>query len=170
MRAWGAAGRRPAAAALGAVSLLLAIGCREGDRAATAPLPPADATYTTRGVVQQLPTPPANELMVLHETVPEFVDRKGETTGMESMTMPFSVAADVPLTGLAEGDKVEMTFEVRWQGPTILLVTALRELPADAEVAVGGAARGTEAAPGTTVTPAPDAADGGVTQGSSEAI
>jgi hypothetical protein len=41
------------------------------------------------------------------------------------MSMPFDVAPDVDLTGLAPGDLVTFTFEVRWRESPNTLVTRL---------------------------------------------
>ncbi|HVS04052.1 MAG TPA: copper-binding protein [Thermoanaerobaculia bacterium] len=126
-------------AALAVVLLAVAAaGCR------AEPLPeqrpaPADATYTVRGEVSQLPQPesPGHEIFVFHEAVPEFVSREGEEVGMDSMAMGFTVPRDLPLEGIERGDKVEMTFEIRWEAEPTLLVTEIHELPADTELRLG---------------------------------
>jgi Cu/Ag efflux protein CusF len=168
-------GRRAPAIVLAAGLLGLA-GCH---REVPADMPqgshsPADATYRTRGVVSQLPAAPDGEMVLFHEAVREFVDRKGERSGMDSMSMPFAVAEGVPLEGIAEGDKVAFTFELRWEGDPTLLVTALEELPADAELQLGRGATDTETdPPAPSSSPSPDpagAADGAAPRGSSEAI
>jgi hypothetical protein len=101
--------------------------------------------------------------MVHHEAIPEFVDRKGERSGMDSMTMPFEVAEEVPLAGVAPGDKVEMTFEVRWKDAS-LRVVRLTELPADADLRLGGGDRAATADPPAPA-PSPGAAGDGATAG-----
>ncbi len=103
-----------------------------------APLPPADATYDTRGEVLQLPQGRDGELIVHHETVSSFRDRQGKPTQMDSMAMPFAVAPGVSLAGIAPGDKVAMTFEVRWKGEPTLRVVSLHGLPGDTALALGG--------------------------------
>ena len=64
------------------------------------------------------------------------------------------------------------SFEVRWKGAPTLVVTELRELPADTELQLGrGTADPSTDPPAPAVTPgSADAADGGVAKGSSEAI
>jgi Cu/Ag efflux protein CusF len=126
----------------GAVALLLlALGaCHREPAAAPEGLGPPDATYTVRGVVWQLPGPAGDELTVHHEAIPEFVDRKGERSGMDSMTMPFGVAPDVTLADVTAGDKVAMTFELRWQDAQPLRIVRLEELPPDTELRLGAAA------------------------------
>lgn len=118
--AWGAA-------------LLLGMGCGK------APLPPADQTYTVRGVIDALPDPSdkRREYLIEHAAIPEFKNNRGETVGMDTMTMPFPMAPDVDVSGLAVGDPVELTFEVRWTGDTKLQVTKLQELPAGTIVEMG---------------------------------
>ena len=133
------AGRRLGAGVVTALLLALAA-CRGEREPAAAPPAPPDATYTVRGVVWGLPAAAGGDLVVFHEAIPDFVDRKGERSGMDSMTMPFGVAPDVELAGLAEGDKVEITFELRWQDRQPLRIVRLDELPGDTEVRVGAAA------------------------------
>jgi len=110
-----------------AAALLLAFlpGCGTGE-----PPPPLDV-YQTRGVVRQLPDAraPGSSLMIRHETIAEFEDEDGEVVGMESMTMPFAVADEALLDGVAVGDKVAVTFAVHWQGGDPLRITALEKLP-----------------------------------------
>lgn len=121
---------------------------------------PADATYRTRGVVYQLPAAPGGELVVFHEAVPEFVDRKGERSGMDSMSMPFAIPEEVSLDGVEKGDKVEIAFEVRWKGAPTLVITELRELAPDTELQLGrGTADPSTDAPAPEVTPSPAAAE-----------
>jgi Cu/Ag efflux protein CusF len=98
-----------------------------------------DATYDVRGQVVDVPREGRGDLTVHHETIAEFRDRDGKPSEMESMTMPFAVAPGVSLAGIAPGDKVEMTFEVRWEGIVPLRVVALRELPESTALALGGA-------------------------------
>ncbi len=99
-------------------------------RSSPAPQPPGQR-YTVRGRIEQLPDParPAAELMIHHERIEHFVRQDG-TLGMNEMTMPFPVAKGVALQGLAVGDPVEFTFQVRWGGSPLYQVTEIRELPA----------------------------------------
>jgi hypothetical protein len=101
-------------------------------------LPPADATYSVRGQVEALPHAGSPDLYVHHEEVKGFIGRDGKPAHMDSMTMPFTPAADVPLTGIAVGDKVAMTFEVRWHADPLLRVVKLEKLPADTILDLGG--------------------------------
>jgi hypothetical protein len=117
-----------------ALALVLAVGFL----AACSPSPPKDDVhrYTVRGEVSALPRPgqPGSELLIHHETVPDFVDSSGKTVEMQSMTMPFSLADGVSLVGISRGDKVELTFEVRWHGAPPLQLTAIHKLPPDTEL------------------------------------
>ena len=143
MRRAGSSNARPAgrrrAAGVAALILLAAAGCTRERPTGEGPLPPADATYTARGVVYQLPAQPGGDVMIHHEAIPEFVDRKGERSGMDSMTMPFTLAPEAGATDLQEGDKVEITFELRWKDGNLRIVR-LTELPAGTELNLGGGA------------------------------
>ena len=112
-------------------AVVVAAGCRKAE------LPAADASYRVRGQVVDVPREGRGDLTVHHETIAEFRDREGKPSEMESMSMPFAVAPGVSLAGIAPGDKVEMTFEVRWEGDVPLLVTALRELPESTALELG---------------------------------
>lgn len=99
----------------------------------TEPATEPDQVYTVRGEIAGVPQGPGElrQLRVRHESVPDFVDSEGEVVGMASMTMPFPVAESVDVDDLAPGDKVEMTFEVRWDGDQPLRVVEVEELPGD---------------------------------------
>lgn len=100
-------------------ALLIATGC--GSPSAE-PKPPD--VYTIRGEINRLPDPERRprELWIHHEAVPTFKDSDGEVVGMEAMTMPFPLAEEVGLEGLAVGDRVEFVLEVRWEGSPPILV------------------------------------------------
>ena len=149
---------RHGAARLLLAALLLA-GCHR-----EAALPPPDATYTVRGEVAALPASAGGELTVHHEAVPDFHDRKGRPEPMDSMTMPFAVGPGVSLDGIAVGDRVEMTFELRWEGTPPVRIVSLHELPAGTALQLGGrtlepvAPLGAASpAPADTTSPAPTA-------------
>jgi hypothetical protein len=113
-------------AALACAALLLAAGCggAGGKRG---------RDYTLRAQVAQAPDPanPAAGLYLYHEAIDDWVSRDGKVEGMDPMTMPFPVAPGVSLTGLAAGDKVEVTLHADWSADTAIRITSLRELPAD---------------------------------------
>lgn len=115
-----------------------------------APLPEAQQVYSgVRGQVTSLATegPGAQPLMIHHEHIPDFVGATGEvhqnadgTPGMKAMTMPFpELAPGVSLEGIDAGDKVAFELSVAWEGtrPTYW-ISAIEELPADAELYFGG--------------------------------
>lgn len=110
--------------------LALVLGCTS----AGPPMPPADHTYTTRGVVERLETRNDEHLLILHEEIPDFVGIDGNPAPMHSMSMPFAVAEGVSQAGVRVGSKLEFTFEVRWEGGPPLLATRLRVLPEDAKL------------------------------------
>lgn len=103
-------------------------GCSESSAPAT--LGPA-TTYEIRGVVVALPAPGnhKSELRIHHEAIPSF-SIKGKVVGMAEMTMPFPLAEGVSLEGLAPGDPVAFTMEVREQPTLRYQVTRISELPA----------------------------------------
>ena len=107
-------------------------------------LPPPDQVYTVRGLIAALPIPdkPASQLMIRHEAVPMFVNSDGKVVGMASMEMPFTPARGVSLSGLAVGDPVEFTFEVRWKPKPGSQLTRISKLPPGTQVHVGKASGG----------------------------
>lgn len=105
---------------------LLALAC--GPTAESAPPAAADA-YVVRAEIVRLPAAPGGELRLHHESIPDFRDSKGETVGMMSMTMPFTAADPVDLSGLSAGDRVQVAFEITWEPKPSLLVTRLEPLP-----------------------------------------
>jgi hypothetical protein len=115
---------------------------------------PADATYETRGKIVELPATaaeargPSGALRIRHEAVPEFTTDQGEITGMTSMTMPFPLAPGLDVEGLAEGDVIAFSFEVRWDGSPPYQIVRLEKLPAETELDFG--------IPGEIDAPVPD--------------
>ena len=107
-------------------------------------LPPPDQVYTVRGMIAGLPSPdrPASELTIRHEPIPNFVNREGKIVGMDSMEMPFTPARGVFLKGLAVGDPVEFTFEVRWKQSPFSQLTRISKLPVGTTIELGKAAGG----------------------------
>lgn len=106
---------------------LIAAACGDDDRT---PTTPPDQTYTTEGRVERLPRRGAEirDISIAHEAIPEFRDREGREVGMEAMTMQFEVAEPVSLAGLAPGDRVRFTFEIRWNARPMLYVTEIDEV------------------------------------------
>ncbi len=124
--------RKPAVLFVPLLFALLSSACAPEPQEAE-PATEPDQVYTVRGEIAGVPQGPGElrQLRVRHESVPDFVDSQGEVVGMASMTMPFPVAESVDVDDLEPGDKVEMTFEVRWSGDRPLRVVEVEELPAD---------------------------------------
>ena len=109
--------------ALGALAVLLAAGCARKERG---------HNYIVRGQVVELPGPAnGNLLQFHHEAVDDFVTREGTVEGMDSMTMPFLVAKNVPLRDIQPGDKIEVILHVDWQADRAVEITGLRKLAPD---------------------------------------
>jgi len=53
---------------------------------------------------------------------------------MHAMRMPFPVAGDVGLDGLAEGDLIEVDLRVDWEADRPAVITAVRALPTGTEL------------------------------------
>lgn len=128
-----AIGAAAAAAVLGA-----AAGCEQKRGAASSE---PDQVYTVRGRIESLPAPdrPGSELQILHEPIPSFVNKDGKVVGMDTMVMPFTPAPGVSLEGLARGDIVEFTFEVRWKSRPYSQLTRIQKLPPDTTLNLGRA-------------------------------
>ncbi|HEY0782831.1 MAG TPA: copper-binding protein [Thermoanaerobaculia bacterium] len=87
--------------------------------------------YTGRGRVAQLPGPQGSRLLYLqHEAIAGYRDRLGNVVGMSAMTMPFPLAPDASLAGIAVGDAVAFDLRVDWQAETEVEITQVRKLPA----------------------------------------
>lgn len=75
----------------------------------------ADEAYSfkVKGVVRGLPGQglAKDEILVKHEEIPEYRDQSGKVVGMMAMTMPFYLSPDVPLEGIAVGDRIELRVE-----------------------------------------------------------
>jgi|CXWL01.1.fsa_nt_gi Cu/Ag efflux protein CusF len=98
---------------------------------------PAEQTYVLRGRLARLPQPgdSTREITVAHDAIPDFKGSNGNVVGMDAMTMPFEVAPEVSLDGLAAGDAVEMRLELRWASSSPALIAAITKLPADTKLA-----------------------------------
>jgi len=107
--------------------------CEEKPASPRAAAPATDDahTYTVRGRLASLPEAgkPTSQLMIHHEAIPTFVGKDGKVVGMSEMTMPFLPARGVSLDGLANGDAVEFTFEVRWSPRASSTLTRIAKLP-----------------------------------------
>ncbi len=122
-------------------------------RPPAAPAVPVES-YAMRGEIARLPRPGEREIVIRHEAVPGFRDEGGKIVGMEAMTMPFTLAPDLPasmMDGLAPGDRIAFTLEMRWQDPRdIARISRLEKLPAGTALSWDPPpASGAPAAPGT---------------------
>lgn len=96
--------------------------------------------HTVRASVVALPG--ADSMLHLHhEAIDDFPGQDGKPMGMDSMTMPFPVTKDLPLDGIAVGDRVEVTLLVDWKADSSVQVVEVKELPADAPPLVFGEAK-----------------------------
>jgi Cu/Ag efflux protein CusF len=111
------------------VSLVGSLACSKSP--ADSGLPPPDQVYTVRGVVESLPAGSSDEMTLRHEAISSFINASGRKVGMKTMAMSFTKASGASLDGIAVGDKVKFTFEVRHQSSPMLRVTRLEELPPD---------------------------------------
>lgn len=117
---------------LAIATTLFAAGCEKPAPAPSLVVKGAvEATYTVRGRVVRLPSPPLGYLVVHHAPIPNFVNRLGKEVGMEEMEMDFAWVASGALDGISPGDPVELTFEVRWRGEPPTLVTKAVKLGSD---------------------------------------
>lgn len=124
--------------------------CEKAPPSAAAPAPTVpgkpDYTYTVRGQIEDLPEAgrPGSSLLIHHEAIDNYVNLFVPDTekGMNSMVMPFTPAPGLSLEGLAVGDKVEFTWELRRQGDPRTAVTEIRKLPADTVLTFGKAKPG----------------------------
>ncbi|RMH18177.1 MAG: hypothetical protein D6696_13685 [Acidobacteria bacterium] len=80
------------------------------------------------------PEDPEGTFSVRHEAIDDFRGVGGEIWGMDSMAMPFPLADGVSLEGIEVGDKIRFTLEVDHYRDVPMRVTAVEELPADAEL------------------------------------
>ena len=109
-------------------------------------------TYAMRGEIVRLPAAGSLEIAIRHEAVPDFRDEGGKVVGMEAMTMPFTLAPEAAIAGLAPGDRVAFTLEMRWKATSdIVRISRIERLPA-------GTMLSWESPPAPTPTPeaAPD--------------
>ncbi|HYU33381.1 MAG TPA: copper-binding protein [Thermoanaerobaculia bacterium] len=89
-------------------------------------------TYTVRARVSQLPGQ-GGGLVLTHEPIDDWVGYSGKVEGMDTMTMPFPVAAGVSLQGIEPGDVVEVQLHADWTADPgeAVQITGVRELPRD---------------------------------------
>lgn len=100
-------------------------------------------TYDIRGEIVELPDPedPLSGFYVRHEAIDEWVSMEGEIDPMDSMTMPFPLADDLSLEGIAAGDKVLFTLRVAYDDDPTFQVTRIEKLPDDTVLELRNARR-----------------------------
>jgi hypothetical protein len=104
---------------LAGLAALIAGGCRQ----------PSGHNYVLRAQVIEMPEAANGQTFVLHhEPIDDFVTRDGKAEGMDSMTMPFLVAHNVPLSQIERGDKIEVILHVDWKADRPVEITGLRKL------------------------------------------
>lgn len=116
----------------------LTIAC--GKSEPIAPSSPADGTYEGRGVVTVVEEASASgpaRVSIHHESLPTFKNREGVVSGMESMAMTFEAKPGLDVNAVKAGDKIAFTFEVRWTGAPMLLVTKYTKLPPETVLILG---------------------------------
>ena len=92
---------RPRGQAWRLVALLplgILLACGGGGDAASEDDTAADA-YTVRGIIEKLPQTEGHDksLYIRHAPIPDYRNERGETVGMQAMTMPFPLADGVSL-------------------------------------------------------------------------
>ena len=128
---------RGAAFAVLGGAIVMALACGSGGEEAGAGRETAEVrTYQVRGIIESLPDPEtgAGGLRIRHEAIPDLIGQSGEIEGMDSMTMPFPVGAEVDLAGFAVDDVVGFELTVDWEAARPVAVTAMEKLPADTEL------------------------------------
>lgn len=87
-------------------------------------------TFKVKGIVRALPGKgtAANEVLIKHEEIPDYRDSSGKVVGMMAMTMPFYLAPDTSLAGIAVGDSVVLVVEQRLEPKYSEFVTSIIKL------------------------------------------
>jgi Copper binding periplasmic protein CusF len=94
-----------------------------------------NAHYTVRGQVQRLDGSGSDaRALIHHERIPEFKDRDGKPSAMDSMSMNFSLGPGVSADLLKPGAKVSIEFDVRWSSGDPLVITNVTPLPDDTQL------------------------------------
>jgi Cu/Ag efflux protein CusF len=111
------------------VAAAITSACRPETGAAEQRAAAALDRYTVRGEVVRLDAGAgAREIYIRHEPIPEFKDGTGAVVGMTAMIMPFRVANEVPLGGIAPGDKIRFRFSMDWKANR-LEIESVEQLP-----------------------------------------
>lgn len=102
-------------------------GCSDSD--------PPERRYHARGLVTES-SQDGDELSVAihHEQIKAFEGRDGKRSNMDSMTMLFGVAKDLPPAMFSQGTKLAFDFDVRWSKRPTLLIVKAEKLPAETQL------------------------------------
>jgi Cu/Ag efflux protein CusF len=91
-----------------------------------------DAHYSARGLVQSAEGSGDDaRALIHHERIPEFKDRDGKPSAMDSMSMNFALGPGVAASELKPGAKIAFEFDVRWSSGSPLVITRVTALPDD---------------------------------------
>ena len=106
------------------VAAILTAACQGAPSSSKVVMP--SQTYEVKGRVRQIEHQgKRTQLIIHHETIPEFVDNDGQIVGMEAMTMPFTVAENVDLGGIGVGSEILFELTVDWSAAEPGLITNL---------------------------------------------
>ena len=98
---------------------------------------PATRRYTVRGqLIRKETYGHEQRLLIEHERIANFYDRSGKSAPMPAMKMLFGLSEPLHAFPVAPGDKILVTFAVRWNERPVLLVTELTKLDADTRLAL----------------------------------
>jgi hypothetical protein len=88
--------------------------------------------YRVRGQVQRAEGSGEDaHALIHHERIPDFKDRDGKPSSMDSMAMNFSIGPGVAADAFKPGAKVSIEFDVRWSSGDPLVITKVTPLPDD---------------------------------------
>jgi len=76
--------------------------------------------------------------VIVHEKISNFKNAQGEISEMEPMPMSFVIFKKVSSEPFAAGDKVAMTFEVRWDQAPHLFITQIEKIDPSTALDLGG--------------------------------
>lgn len=90
----------------------------------------ADAHYRVRGQVQSSEGSGEDaRALIHHELIPDFKDRDGKPSPMDSMSMNFALGPGVTASAFKPGAKIAFEFDVRWSSGSPLVITRVTPLP-----------------------------------------
>lgn len=103
-------------------------GCKKDKDSKAGDTSSAGASYRVRGLVKMMPTADVSEMEIHHEAIPDFVNAKGEKSGMMSMVMPFGVKDSVDVSAIAVGDKISFEFDIDYERNPKLQISKIEKL------------------------------------------